>query len=329
MLINGHIDVVPAEESGPWSTPPFTPHIVDGWLRGRGAADMKGGFSAGLLALWALDRAEPGWLGDGRLSWVAAIEEECTGNGSLAAARAGVLAEAAILLEPTELDVLLAGIGIIWVEIEIAGRAAHVEAAGGAVNPILGIQRVIDALRSFEADLDSAHAQNPDPAFAAIAHPYNVSIGTVAAGDWISSVPPVARLGVRVGHPRAWTSDEAFDRVREAVLTATAADPWLAEHPPVLRLNGFRAEGYAQDPETPIVRAIEAAHREVHGTAPALVSIGSTTDARFYVNRFGVPAAAYGPRTRNMHGTDEAVEIASIADCARVVARLLRDWYRA
>jgi acetylornithine deacetylase len=329
LLINGHIDVVPADESGPWSSPPFAPRVVDGWLRGRGAADMKGGFAAGLLALWALDQAEPGWLGDGRLSWVAAIEEEYTGNGTLAAARAGVLAEAAILLEPTELDVLLAGIGIIWIEIEIAGRAAHVEAAGGAVNPILGIQRVIDALQGFERELDAAHAQDPDPAFAPIAHPYNVSVGTVAAGDWISSVPPVARLGVRVGHPRAWTTDDAFGRVREAVLTATAADPWLAEHPPVFRLNGFRAEGYAQDPDTPVVRAIEAAHREVHGAAPALVSMGSTTDARFYVNRFGVPAAAYGPRTRNMHGTDEAVEIASIADCARVVARLLRDWYRA
>lgn len=327
LLINGHIDVVPADDASPWATPPFTPTELDGWLHGRGAADMKGGFAAGLLALWALDRTEPGWLGDGRLTWLAAIEEEYTGNGTLAAARAGVLADAALLLEPTELDVLLAGIGIIWVEVELTGRAAHVEAAGGAVNPILGMQRVIDALQDFERELDAAHATDPDPAFAAVAHPYNVSVGTVAAGDWISSVPPVARLGVRVGHPRTWTSEEALDRVRAAVLAATAGDPWLAQHPPALRLNGFRAEGYAQDPATPIVRAIEAAHRDVHGIDPALISMGSTTDARLYVNRFGVPAAAYGPRTRNMHGTDEAVEIASIADCARVVARVLRDWY--
>jgi acetylornithine deacetylase len=329
LLINGHLDVVPAEETGPWATPPFTPTIVDGWLHGRGAADMKGGFAAGLLAVRALDRVEPGWLRDGRLSWVGAIEEEYTGNGTLAAARAGVLADAAILLEPTELDVLLAGIGIIWVEIELAGRAAHVEAAGGAVNPILSAQPVIAALQAFEAEMGAAHRADPDPVFAAIEHPYYVSVGTIAAGDWISSVPPVARLGVRVGHPRAWTSEEAFDRVRTAVLAAASADPWLAEHPPVLRMNGFRAEGYAQDPDTPIVHAIAAAHRDVHGTDPAFVSLGSTTDARLYVNRFGVPAAAYGPRTRNMHGTDEAVEIASIAECARVVARLLRDWFAA
>ncbi len=327
LLINGHIDVVPADETAPWTTSPFAPTVVDGWMRGRGAGDMKGGFAAGLLALWALDEVEPGWLGEGRLSWVAAIEEECTGNGTLAAARAGHLADAALLLEPTELDVLLAGIGIVWVEIEIPGRAAHAEAAGGAVNPILSIAGILEALHAFEAEVNAAHAADPDPAFAAIPHPYNISVGTVAAGDWISSVPPVARLGVRVGHPRAWTSEEALDRVRAAVETAAASDPWLAEHPPVLRLTGFRAEGYAQDPDTRLVRAITAAHREVHGAAPALVSMGSTTDARLYVNRFGVPTAAYGPRTRNMHGTDEAVEIASIGECARVVARLLRDWY--
>jgi acetylornithine deacetylase len=329
LLINGHMDVVPADEAGPWSTPPFTPTIIDGWLHGRGSADMKGGFAAGLLAVWALDAAEPGWLGDGRLDWVAAIEEEYTGNGTLAAARAGRLAEAVLLLEPTDLEILLAGIGIIWIEIEIAGRAAHVESAGGAVNPILVMPGVIDALLAFEAEINAAHAADPDDAFATIAHPYNISVGTVAAGDWISSVPPVARLGVRVGHPRAWTSDEAFERVSAVVREAASADPWLAEHPPVLRLNGFRAEGYAQDPDTPLVHAIATAHREVHDAEPARVSVGSTTDARFYVNHFGVPAAAYGPRTRNMHGTDEAVELASITECARVVARVLRDWFAA
>ncbi|MDR2566184.1 MAG: ArgE/DapE family deacylase [Bifidobacteriaceae bacterium] len=327
LLVNGHIDVVPAEEAALWRTPPFEPTVVDGWLHGRGAADMKGGFAAGLLALWALDAVEPGWLRQGRLTWTAAIEEEYTGNGTLAAARAGHLADAALLLEPTELAILLGGVGIIWVEIEIPGRAAHAEAAEGAVNPILALPAIVGALRRFEDELNAAHIARPDPAFAAIAHPYNVNLGTVAGGDWISSVPALTRLGVRVGHPRAWTSEEAFDHVRRAVLSAVESDPWLVDHPPVLRMNGFRAEGHLQDPDTPLVRALAAAHREVHGVEPASVALGSTTDARLYVNHFGVPAAAYGPRTRNMHGTDEAVEVASIGECAKAVARLLRRWF--
>lgn len=328
LLINGHMDVVPADDATPWSSPPFTPTVVDGWLHGRGAGDMKGGFAAGMLAIWALDSVAPNWL-TGPLTIVSAIEEEYTGNGTLAAARAGHLAEAAILLEPTELDILLAGIGIIWVGIEVDGRAAHAESAGMAVNPILAARPVIDALRDFERRTNADHAADPDPAFARIEHPYNVNIGTFDAGDWSSSVPAVARLGVRVGHPRDWTSEQALERVRKHVLAGVATDPWLTEHPPRFTLNGFRAEGYAQDPDTEIVRAIAAAHADVHGSEPDRVSMGSTTDARFYVNRFGTPAAAYGPRTRNIHGTDEAVELDSIVQVAKAVARLLHDWYAA
>jgi acetylornithine deacetylase len=72
-----------------------------------------------------------------------------------------------------------------------------------------------------------------------------------------------------------------------------------------------------------------AAHADVHGVQPERVAIGSTTDARYYVNQAGMPALAYGPRTRNMHGTDEAVELASILACAKVVARFLAGWYGA
>ncbi|MFC5501459.1 M20/M25/M40 family metallo-hydrolase [Lysinimonas soli] len=328
LLLNGHIDVVPADEPDRWSSPPFVPTVRDGWLVGRGAGDMKGGFAAGLLALWALDRVIPGWM-TGGLTFVAAIEEEYTGNGTLAAARAGHLAEAALLLEPTDLDILLSGIGIIWVGIEVDGYAAHAEAAEAAVNPILAAAPVIRGLQALEREMNEGHADgsDTDPAFATIAHPYNVNIGTFHAGDWDSSVPSIARIGVRVGHPGGWTSEQALARVKSAIDTETAGDAWLSTHPPRLALTGFRAERYSQAADVELVRALAAAHHDVHGTEPSRVSLGSTTDARFYVNQFGLPTAAYGPRTRNIHGTDEAVELASIVDCARAVARFLRDWY--
>jgi acetylornithine deacetylase len=329
LILNGHIDVVPADDPSMWSTPPFEPAIVDGWMIGRGAGDMKGGFAAGLLALWALDEVSPGWLG-GDLTVVAAIEEESTGNGTLAAGRAGYLADAALLLEPTDLDLLLGGISLIWVGIEIDGLAGHAEAALSSVNPILSAGPIIQALQKLEAEMNAAHASGDgaDSAFAAVTHPYNVNIGKLHAGDWASSVPPIARLEVRVGHPAAWSSDEAFARVQGAIDEAIAGDEWLAEHPPRLKLTGYRAQRYMQDAEAEIVTSVAAAHQAVHGGDPARVAIGSTTDARFYLNQFGVPAVAYGPRTRNMHGTDEAVELASIVEVAQTVAHFLREWFR-
>jgi acetylornithine deacetylase len=115
--------VVPAE-APLWSAPPFRPVRRDGWLQGRGAGDMKGGFALASLALGALQAAAPGWL-RGRLSFASVIEEECTGNGTLAAARAGVLADAAVLLEPTDLGLLLGGVGILWAELTVRGLPAH------------------------------------------------------------------------------------------------------------------------------------------------------------------------------------------------------------
>lgn len=328
LLINGHIDVVPAEAASCWQSPPFVATVRDGWMAGRGAGDMKGGFVAGLLAVRALDEVAPGWL-TGRLTWVSAIEEECTGNGTLAAGRAGYLADAALLLEPTDLTVLLGGISIIWVTIEVEGLAGHAEAAQRSVNPVVGALRVVEGLQRLEARMNEQHVNgsDSDPAFAGIEHPYNVNVGAFHAGDWASSVPAVAQLAVRVGHPGSWSSDEALAHVQAAVDAATASDVWLSAHPPRLTLTGFRAERHVQDAAANLVRRLAAAHQATQGREPVLQTIASTTDARFYVNQFGVPAVAYGPRTKNMHGTDEAVELASIVDCAGTVAHFLLDWF--
>jgi acetylornithine deacetylase len=57
--------------------------------------------------------------------------------------------------------------------------------------------------------------------------------------------------------------------------------------------------------------------------------LGSTTDARFYLNQFSVPAVCYGPRAVDIHGIDERVELQSIVDGAKTLARFIVDYYRA
>jgi len=105
LLLNGHIDVVPAEQPDRWASPPFEPRRDGDRLYGRGAGDMKGGLAMAVLALDALRATAPDAIA-GPLTFVSVIEEECTGNGTLAAARAGVLADAVILPEPTGLELL-------------------------------------------------------------------------------------------------------------------------------------------------------------------------------------------------------------------------------
>jgi acetylornithine deacetylase len=117
--------------------------------------------------------------------------------------------------------------------------------------------------------------------------------------------------------------------VTAAIERAARRDPWLAQHPPTLRFNGFKADGYALDRDHDLVRTLELAHTQVVGAPPAIADGTATTDARTYLNRFGIPAVCYGPRVRNIHGIDEAVEVASIATGARVLARFLGRYYGA
>lgn len=324
LLLNGHIDVVPADEPDLWTTPPFRPTRHDGWLVGRGAGDMKCGFAMAALALDGLAATHPASL-DWPISVVAAIEEECTGNGTLAAAAAGVLGDAVIVLEPTDLDLLLGGIGIAWFEVAVVGRAGHAEAAQASVNAFDLLAPVVDALRGLEAGLN---ATVDDPLLAGTAHPYNFNIGKVRSGDWGSSVPAKATMEVRIGYPRGWTHDRIEAVVRSTIAEATRDHAWLAGHPPVIRSSGFRADGYALPADDALAIAMSDAHLAAHGSRPVPVFMASTTDARHYVNRFDRPALCYGPRTRNMHGIDEAVDLESIVQGARTLARFIADWFR-
>lgn len=319
LLLNGHMDVVPASSPELWTAPPFEPRRQHGRLYGRGAADMKCGFATGLLALRALREVVPTLFARRRLGFFAAIEEECTGNGTLTAlVEHGVTAREVVVLEPTGLGLMTGGVGVLWVEVGIAAAAGHAHAAGDWPTAIDLGMRVVSGLRAWAEALAQAV---PEPSLPAGGRHYAVNLGTLHAGDWTSSVPSTARLGLRLGFPRSWSPDEAEGRVREAIAAIAAADPGFRIAPTVT-LTGFRARGYLLDSKSPLVRDLAAAHRQAHGVAPPIFSLGSTTDARIYLEA-GIPAVCFGPIGHDLHGIDESVELDSIVAAARTLVRFL------
>jgi acetylornithine deacetylase len=309
LLVNGHVDVVPSGDAGQWSSDPFEARVVEGWLQGRGAGDMKGGIAMAMLAIESLLECCPEAL-TGALSFLSVFEEECTGNGTLAAVADGVIADSVLLPEPTNLGLLLSGVGILWFEVTVQGRSAHAYAPEHGTNAIGVALCLLDALD------DLARALNPEGG-----NRHAINVGRFEAGDWQSTVPSAATIGVRVGFPRDWSVGDAQECVLAVLDQAAKRHAWLAQHPPTVRFNGFRAAGYTLDPGHELAQLLRAAHTRIVGQPPCVDGGGGTTDARHYINEVDVPAICYGPRARNIHGVDEAVELASIRTGARVLTR--------
>ena len=320
LMLNGHIDVVPVNRDT-WSSDPFDAVVRDGWLYGRGAGDMKGGFAMAVLALRALRRLGAS-AGRKNLSFLSVIEEECTGNGTLAAVRAGVTADAVVLPEPTDLKILLGGVAITWVKIVIRFGGGHAESSDRLASPAQVVSTLIDDF----GRLEEIYNKKPRAPFDSIARPYNVNVGVIRLGEWPSSVPAVAELEVRVGHPDEVNDAQVLAEVRVLVenVLKSGGNPEFD-----VSLHGFKAQAYHLADDHPLVEAVVAAHEDVHGTAPATEVLGSTTDARYYVNQLGVPALCFGPVVKNMHGSDECVELASIEAGAATLARFILNYFNA
>lgn len=318
LLFNGHIDVVPVN-SAAWASDPFVPVVRGGWLYGRGAGDMKGGFAMAVLALRALRRLGSD-AGRHNLSFLSVIEEEYTGNGTLAALHAGVTADAVVLPEPTDLKILLGGVAITWVRVTVRFGGGHAESSDRLASPAQAVARLVDAFGQLEA----SYNKEPRAPYDAITRPYNVNVGVIQLGEWPSSVPAVGEIEVRVGHPDDVSDADVLADVRELVadVLASVGGPDFD-----VVLHGFRAQGYHLAADDPLVRQVAEAHAAVHGEWPSTEVLGSTTDARYYVNQLGVPALCFGPRVMNMHGSDERVDLASIEAGAATLARFLISYF--
>jgi len=307
LLLNGHVDVVSAEPLERWTKEPFGAEVADGRMYGRGACDMKGGVAAMLLGVEAALAA--GEL-PGKIVYQSVIEEECGGNGALAAVLEGPSADATLIAEPTDGGMDLVAVGVIWARITLEADARHASNADRGANPIEAAFPVIEALHALEAELN----ESPDPELAGLDHPYLLNVGALHAGDWASMTPGEAVLDVRLGFPIRMEPAEAQSRLAAAV---HAADPAVG-----VEFRGFRARGYAFHPDSPFVRLLGDCHEEIRGGRPVPEPSRATTDLRFFEGQ----AVCYGPTGENLHGVDEWVDLESLADVAAVTALLIRRW---
>src|SRR6478735_5948747 len=198
LLLNGHIDVVPAKREDGWDADPFDPQVADGMIVGRGACDMKGGIAAMTIAAEVL--AEHAQL-QGDVIVCTNTDEESSGVGGLACARHGVKADYAIVTEPSSLEVWPACRGTVYCTVTIEGRAGHAEqehphhSEGGAVNAIGKARFLLDGVDRLRADWRSRADLRRHPL---LDPPDIVPTRFVADAGWCVTIPNRVEIDLSV-----------------------------------------------------------------------------------------------------------------------------------
>lgn len=324
LLLNGHLDIVPAAREDGWERDPFDPHVTaDGNLVGRGACDMKGGIAAMVVAAEVL--AATGRL-RGDVVVCTNTDEESSGVGGLACARRGVSADFAIVPEPSGLEVWPACRGSVYCDVVLEGRAGHAEqehahfTEGGAVNAIAKAQHLlagVDALRREWRSRAALRHPLLDP-------PDVLCTQLHADSGWNVTIPDRATLTLAAlilpaqASADGWTRD-VQEEVEGFLRRWCDADPWLREHPPTFRWH-TEVNPSETPTDAPVVQELLHANRALD-LPLTLGGLGSWYDGATFALEARTPAVMYGPRHIDWaHTVGEHVPIDDLVACAQGIA---------
>ena len=289
LLLNGHLDTVGVAGM----EAPFEPRVEDGRLYGRGAYDMKGALAAIMLAA----TEATGLRGDVILTLVA--DEELASIGTEAVV-GRVQADAAIVVEPTELRVAVAHRGFVGFELETSGVAAHGSRPDLGIDAIAKMGPVLVALSELDERLQ-AGSRHP------LVGPASLHASLIEGGQELSSFPAKCVL---TGERRT-IPGETVDQV-EQQLRRVAGD---AE----LRIIASR-DPLTAEPDHPFVELVGR-----------IADAGDYVGALFWTDGAliagaGIPTVLFGPAGEGAHAVVEWVDLASLDRVRDVIGRVAAEW---
>ena len=299
LLLCGHLDTVGAGAM----EAPFEARIEGDRLYGRGAYDMKAGVAAALVA--CRDAAQLDLAGD---VVVAAVADEEHSSLGVQEVLATVGADAAIVTEPTEMEIAIAHKGFAWLEVEVQGRAAH------GSRPQLGVDAIVKAGPVLTAlgDLDERLGESRHPLLGR----GSVHASLISGGNDLATYPERCTIGIE---RRTLPGEGAAEVERELAKLlggCREADPLLETSCRTLLVR----EPLETGEDEPVVATLRETAAEVLGSRPPLSGASFWADSAFIAGA-GIPTALFGPGGEGAHAAEEWVSIRDVESCVRVLAR--------
>ncbi len=310
LALNTHLDVVPAT---PGQVEPFKARVENGWVYGRGACDAKGQAAVIWLVLKSL--ADLGLRPGGDLTADFVVEEECGGNGTLLVQRNGLAADGAIVLEPTDLEVVHLVRGAVWFEVRTSGVAGHSGSPGTTVSALKEAVEVMEAIEALKAET-LAVSQASVPEIADHPNPAPCTFGMLHSGVWPAAAPDEAVLKGVFGFLPPFRRQDIQARLAEAVR------PFRAE----IRFTMLRNDP-SRLPEAHLLpQTLLAACREA-GVPSRPAFMNASCDAWRYTEGLGIPAVVFGAGSiGTAHGGGERMAVDDLRKAASALIRFIGQW---
>jgi len=314
LLLEGHTDVVTEGDPVEWTHPPFEADLVGGRIYGRGAADMKSGLAAAMVAAAAIKRS--GVALGGRLVVGALVDEEgdMLGAKHLCTTAIGRELDAAIICEPEQNELCLEQRGVVWARVAIRGRMAHGAMPEAGVNPITALGALLHEVPALERRLRRLCRRSPHLRPPTVTP--TIARAPVQGVEQPNVIPSSARalLDVRLtpGPDEAAVVREIDAACRRAMARCPGS---TVEWEPV---NGFRLATRVERTE-PLARAMVAGVRQATGRRAVFGGVPGSTDGTILRTALGIPIVTCGPGNRLIpHQVDEYVEITELVDAAKI-----------
>lgn len=303
LVLCAHLDTV---GTAGMTIPPFEPKVRQGRLYGRGSYDMKGAAAAAMSATASLS----GQDFQGRLLLSLVADEEYASIGAADFVKR-YSADACIVTEPSELDLVLAHKGFVWSTILARGRAAHGSRWDLGVSAIGRMGRIIAALEDFDRN---TLRQRTHP----LVGPASMHCALVSGGTGLSTY-----------------ADECVLKTERRTLPGETAEQILAELRTVIHSvdadaevrTFFERSPLTCEPDAAIARCVREAAQKVTRQEPKETGVQYWMDAAIFAAA-GIPTVDYGPCGAGAHEPVEWVDVDSLQTCAQVLAECGRTLHR-